>query len=146
MDTINLDNSQSTNILASKEKRLINFVIDYPISIIFTVLFSTLFVFTLELSGLLEKYAFISFEVLYILGFYFFWPFYFIISEGLFDGTIGKAITKTKVVDFNGKKPAFWRILFRSYSRFIPYEPMTFFSQKRLGWHDKVSRTKVVNR
>ncbi|MCA0365915.1 MAG: RDD family protein [Bacteroidetes bacterium] len=133
MDTIILDNSQPTNILASKEKRFINFLIDYPISIIFTVLFSTFFLSTLELSGVLSKYAFISSDAFSILGFYFFWPFYYIISEGLFDGTIGKAVTKTKVVDFNGQKPAFWRILIRSYSRFIPYEPMTFISQKRLG-------------
>ena len=146
MNPIFSENLRPQIVLASKEKRLINFLVDYPVSIILTGLFILVLKLILEFSDIFTESSSLKIDAILLLSFYFFWPFYYLISEGLLGGTIGKAITKTKVVDFNGEKPAFWRILIRTYSRFIPYEPLTFFSQKRLGWHDKVSRTKVVNK
>ncbi|MBK6979667.1 MAG: RDD family protein [Cytophagaceae bacterium] len=145
METIFIENSQPRLVLASKEKRLINFLVDYLVSIFLAGLLSLILNLILDFSGIFMEYSFLENDAIFVLFFYFFWPFYYIVSESLFGKTIGKSITKTKVVDFNGEKPAFWRILIRSFSRFLPYEPLTFFSQKRFGWHDKVSRTKVVN-
>ena len=58
--------------------------------------------------------------------------------------TIAKHITKTKVVDENGKKPNFQAILIRSLCRFIPFEPLSFLGEDKRGWHDKLSKTKVI--
>ncbi|MES1177910.1 MAG: RDD family protein [Myxococcales bacterium] len=68
---------------------------------------------------------------------------YYVVFEALTGRTPAKYITRTRVVDVMGGKPTFMQILGRSAARFIPFEPFSFFGSG-YGWHDKMSRTRVV--
>ena len=51
----------------------------------------------------------------------------------------------TRVVSENGTDPTFGQVAGRTLSRFIPFEPLSvLFSNTHLGWHDSLSKTKVV--
>lgn len=83
--------------------------------------------------------------ILYIVGAFGYYP----IFEGLFQGTLGKAITNTKVVNLEGGKPAFGYILLRSLVRMVPFEAFSYLffgSYPTKGWHDRWSQTLVVSR
>jgi uncharacterized RDD family membrane protein YckC len=71
---------------------------------------------------------------------------YYLLFEGLFQATPGKFITRTRVVDLDGNKPTFTQILGRTLTRFVPFEPLSFFSSTQDGWHDRWSGTRVVQR
>jgi uncharacterized RDD family membrane protein YckC len=93
-----------------------------------------MFVLTL-LSGPKHAGGLISYPVM--IGYYLFF-------EGTFGATPGKMITKTRVVRFDGDKPRFGQIVGRTLSRFVPFEPFSFFSNNSQGWHDRWSGTRVV--
>jgi|GEM_PF-2584390 len=69
---------------------------------------------------------------------------YYFVIESLFKTTFGKVVTNSIVVDAKGRKASSGRILLRALCRFIPFEAVTFLFSDR-GWHDKLSRTYVVN-
>ena len=72
-------------------------------------------------------------------------PLYYLFFEGIWQRTLGKWITKTKVVRYDGTKPHFLQILGRSFARWIPFEAFSFlFSNNPIGWHDRLSKTLVV--
>lgn len=68
---------------------------------------------------------------------------YYVAFEHNSQKTIGKMITKTKVVNLQGEKPELGDIISRSLCRFIPFDRISFFFSKN-GFHDKVSGTKVI--
>jgi len=65
------------------------------------------------------------------------------VMEHLFQKTVGKFITKTKVVTLNGDKPSVNDILIRTLCRLIPFDRLSFLFTKS-GFHDKISHTTVV--
>ena len=69
---------------------------------------------------------------------------YYFILETLTGKTLGKMITRTKVVDVNGQKPGSSVIALRTLSRLVPFEPFSFFGNPPRGWHDTWSKTWVV--
>ena len=70
---------------------------------------------------------------------------YYVVTEALFQRTIAKFITNTKVVKEDGSCPSFGQILGRSFARLIPFEALSFFNGKNpVGWHDSLSGTRVV--
>lgn len=69
---------------------------------------------------------------------------YYFVFESIFQRTLGKLITGTKVVDFNGRKPTLGMIAKRTLIRFIPFEAFSFPGKKAYGWHDRWSETYVV--
>lgn len=72
---------------------------------------------------------------------------YHLIFEAIFQKTIGKMLTGTKVVSVTGEKPSFLALLGRTFARYIPFEPLSFLfygSYPTLGWHDRLSGTLVV--
>ncbi|HEY6914196.1 MAG TPA: RDD family protein, partial [Paludibacter sp.] len=58
--------------------------------------------------------------------------------------SLGKIITKTKVITVDGDKPDFKTFLIRALCRFIPLESFSFLGSTDSGWHDSISRTRVV--
>ena len=58
--------------------------------------------------------------------------------------SIGKFITKTKVVSIDGTVPTQKDFLIRSLSRLVPFEAVSFLIGND-GWHDSWSDTRVVN-
>lgn len=68
---------------------------------------------------------------------------YYAIMEIKFQKTIGKFVTKTKVVKVNGEKPTDADIITRTFCRLIPFDRLSFLFVKN-GIHDSLSKTKVV--
>lgn len=72
---------------------------------------------------------------------------YHLIFEALFQRTVGKMLTGTKVVSVDGGKASFRALLGRTLARYIPFEPLSFLfygSYPTKGWHDRLSGTLVV--
>lgn len=68
---------------------------------------------------------------------------YYFILELTLGQTIGKMITKTKVVNTENKeKPNFTRILTRTISRLIPIDFLTYLFSSN-GIHDILSKTEL---
>ncbi|WP_417198809.1 RDD family protein [Bizionia sp.] len=60
-----------------------------------------------------------------------------------FQKTLGKFITKTKVVKLNREKPNPSDIINRTICRFIPFDGISYLFVKN-GLHDYLSKTKVI--
>ncbi len=58
--------------------------------------------------------------------------------------SLGKLITKTKVITLDGDRPDFRTVLIRSLCRHIPFDSLSFFGSTDAGWHDSISKTRVV--
>ena len=71
---------------------------------------------------------------------------YYIFFETLFGRTVGKFVTKTIVVNENGERATHEQILIRSLCRLIPFYEFSFFGIPVKAWHDKISKTYVVNK
>lgn len=69
---------------------------------------------------------------------------YYLTFEAITGRTLAKYITKTKVVTTNGENPDFQTILSRSLCRLIPFDQLSFLDSVNSGWHDKLSKTKVI--
>ncbi len=110
--------------------RFYNFLID---SMIYTI---TVLILALLLKNFLER------DLLkWILIFYYY--FYYLIMETIFGQTIGKMITKTRVVATNGKSPSFGRILLRTLLRLVPFDFISYFVSAQ-GIHDRFSKTELI--
>lgn len=125
-------------IQASKGKRFANFLIDYIIAILISVL---MFVLT-DLLGL----YFISNGLISNLFSLFLFALYYIICEGSSKGkTLGKLITKTRAINKDGSRMDMSTVVKRSFSRVVPFEQFSFFGSEPAGWHDRWSDTMVID-
>lgn len=68
---------------------------------------------------------------------------YYMVMEYTYQKTVGKFITKTKVVLTDGSKPDVGVILLRTICRLIPFDAISFISGKD-GFHDTLSKTTLV--
>lgn len=131
---------------ASTGKRFANYIIDLLFFYVFSFLFGMFLGLVLyivapsTLSVFEEENIFINYMFGFVAG-----VIYYSSFEVLTGRTIGKFITKTKVVDENGNSPDFGAIIIRSLCRFIPFEQFSFLGDTGTGWHDKISKTRVVN-
>ncbi len=71
---------------------------------------------------------------------------YYFLTEVYFSRTLAKMLTKTIVVKFDGSKPTITAIFYRTASRLIPIDFISYMGAVPSGWHDALSRTYVVNR
>ena len=143
MNTLNF--RVTTDLHASKSNRFLNFVIDtiayYALSFISGIFLGLLAMIGIEAplnsiaEGSIGPYVF-SFGVFLI---------YFIVFEVFLQRTLGKYITKTKVVMEDGSKPKASDIIIRSLCRLIPFEVFSFLNDDARGWHDSMSNTYVVD-
>lgn len=138
----------SPDVLATKGIRFANLIIDYIVTFVIGFVIGVLIVL---LSELTDSYAiydivvesenrlvdYIFNAIIVIL--------YYTIIETLTGRSIGKYITKTKVVTHEGLKPTFENILIRSLSRVIPFDSFSFLGTEGKGWHDSISKTYVVD-
>jgi uncharacterized RDD family membrane protein YckC len=127
-------------LLATKIQRFVNYVLDISIFLLLGLAYRYIkYVVTFnEIVGFQEDMfkvrLFISVPIAVV---------YYSAFEFLFGRTPSKFITQTKVVSIEGGKPSFHKILLRSCCRFIPLNVFSFLFAK-LGWHDKISQTRVV--
>ena len=71
---------------------------------------------------------------------------YYLSFEAYNGQTIGKRITNTKVVNKDGTKPSFVAIIFRSFLRLIPIDPLSYLFGSEQGFHDKIASTRLVKK
>ncbi|MBC9797859.1 RDD family protein [Sinomicrobium weinanense] len=68
---------------------------------------------------------------------------YYAVMEIKLQKTVGKFVTKTKVVKINGENPTDGDIITRTFCRLIPFDRLSFLFVKN-GIHDFLSKTKVI--
>ena len=130
-------------VMASQGKRVANYIID---RICWTLLF---FLLGLLLAATGNDGALAWLEDINPILDYFLTAIvatlYYSLFEFFANGkTIGKLITRTRVINEYGETPDFGTILGRSLARFVPFEPFSFLGSQANGWHDKWSKTMVV--
>jgi len=137
----------SPEVLATKGIRFANFILDYIVQLSLGVAIGVVIGVISELTG---SYGFIDFFfnsgrlMEFIFG-YIILLIYYTTIETLTGRSLGKYITKTKVVLYDGSKPTFNEILVRSLCRIIPFEHFSFLGEEGKGWHDSISKTYVVD-
>lgn len=128
--------------LASKERRFANLLLD---SFIFGIPMGILeFIFAEVLNAYGYDGTFFERHRDWIIYPEFF--LYYFCSECLFGTTLGKKITRTKIVTVDGRKPSLRQCLIRSIVRFVPFEPLSFYFGRPIGWHDSWSGTRVITK
>jgi len=128
---------------AEISKRVWNYVIDVIAIVVLEVITG---VFIVMLYGLDSGIYSLLFNDYYgRIGFVFVLNIiYYTLFEAFTGKTIGKYFTKTKVINLQGDKPGWARILLRSVCRFVPFDQISFILNDHLGWHDTLSKTLVV--
>ena len=122
--------------LAGKGKRFANLILDFIFLIIFLIGVSYLFVL-IGLTKTIEDVNDYLFVIIII-------SIYYVSTEVLLGETIAKFITRTKVVTVSGSEPNILSIIVRTACRYIPFEPFSVLVNT-IGWHDSISKTRVVN-
>ncbi|MEE1946821.1 RDD family protein [Pedobacter sp. KR3-3] len=74
--------------------------------------------------------------------FYFLSTLYYLLSEGIFNTSVGKIIMGNMIVDDEAQKPSVGQRIGRTFSRLIPFDAISFFWPR--GWHDRLTDTYVV--
>lgn len=69
---------------------------------------------------------------------------YYWIMELSTGKTLGKYITRTKIVKEDGSQPNALNVLGRTLCRFIPFDFLTYIGSKKRGLHDSVPKIYVI--
>ncbi len=114
---------------SNKSKRIVNFIIDFGVIVIVS---SLIYVFTSNsiATGIIIWIIFLL---------------YYILMEAITGKTLGKRITKTRVVNLSGSKPKPGLILIRTFLRCNPFDAVSYLFGNVHGTHDLLSKTKVVD-
>lgn len=133
---------------ASKGQRLANFFIDYIVQVLIGGVIGIVVGFIVNITDNIALYNWFFVDTSrwkdYLLGIIIL-IIYFTVIETLTAHSIGKYISKTKIVMEDGSKPKLSDILLRSICRLIPFEQFSFLGKDGRGWHDKQSETYVVD-
>ena len=122
---------------ASKTKRCLNGIIDLVLSNVLAVALQTGMA-SGRADWLLDPPNAAFWHCALLLGYYF-------AFEAIFSQTPAKWMTVTKVMTEYGNRPTIGRVLIRSMVRFIPFDAFTFLNRSCNGWHDRWSRTCVID-
>ena len=117
--------------------RFLNFIIDFFVWLILVTIIGFIIGLFVQMTDqvIIQVFGYVLFFGTFV-G-------YYAIMEIKFQKTVGKFITKTKVVKMNGEKPENSDIISRSFCRLIPFDRISFLFMKN-GIHDMLSKTKVV--
>ncbi|MDJ1470528.1 RDD family protein [Xanthocytophaga flava] len=129
-------------------KRLANYIIDFILSYIIAVI--VMIIIGVVWGALIDEDIISNIDEINslvdrLITFFFQITCYYIPLEYFSGKTIGKMITRTKVVTEEGEKPDFGTIVGRNCVRIISFEVFSFLSETPVGWHDKASGTMVVD-
>lgn len=128
----NVENNSVSSLI-----RFVNFVIDFIVIFIFYGMIVPNFEQFLNLTSKAEL-------IIYRMGtLVLFFAIYYIPFEHKYQKTLGKIITKTKVVNLEGEKAELGDIISRTFCRLIPFDRFSFFFTRN-GFHDAISKTKVI--
>jgi len=117
----------------SRKKRLVNFIVDI-------IVIGILMEITFRIEEVVDYKIFVkTLRVIIVLGGY------YILMEYFIGKTVGKYITKSKVVNYDGSKISFRTAIIRNLCRWIPFEFMSLaLGNDAKAWHDTLSKTQVV--
>lgn len=128
---------------ATKGQRFGNYIIDRILAYAFAIVVAAGLGAMIGLSGGTGEGVFEGLP-LYILM-YSSYLGYYTLMEGLTKGrTIGKLITRTQAVTFDGQPITFKLAFLRSLCRIVPFEAFSGFGSA--PWHDRWTETTVVNK
>lgn len=117
--------------------RLIHFVVDLFCFVLIALILGL--IAGLFISSPSETILELLDSILLIVSFFL----YFVFMEYKFQRTIGKFLTKTKVVMSDGSKPLLNEIFIRTICRLIPFDHFSYLFTPN-GFHDRLSNTTVV--
>lgn len=117
--------------------RFIHFIVDTIAFVILTIIFA--FVLGLFINPTDQSLMNLMGYLMLAAGFFG----YYVFMETKFQKTIGKFITKTKVVNKNGTRPEVGDIVRRTFCRLIPFDRVSFLFTPN-GFHDKLSDTTII--
>lgn len=69
---------------------------------------------------------------------------YYILTEGMTGRTLGKLVTRTRVVNAGHGEVPLGRVVLRTLSRFVPFEMLSLYFNDGVPWHDSWSGTRVM--
>jgi uncharacterized RDD family membrane protein YckC len=127
---------------AGAGRRFLNLIIDmiiiYVISFLEGIILNVLF--GSEVSKYICAIYIISLGTIFL---------YYYLFEYIFQKTIAKFITGTKIVLNDGARVNSKAVIIRTISRFIPFEAFSIYTgkdeeQKNTWWHDRWSKTSVI--
>lgn len=135
--------------IANKKKRLANFIIDgIAVIIVCLLLYGLLFLFNtvVPFIDIIFTNIFLIFATGSIISICAH-LLYYVPLESKYHVTLGKLITGTYVLRNDGLYASSGTILYRTIGRLFPFEPLSIlFSNKKVGWHDRVSDTVVIEK
>jgi uncharacterized RDD family membrane protein YckC len=71
---------------------------------------------------------------------------YYFPLEAFSHGTFGKLLTDSRVIKLNGLKITPMDALLRAFCRCIPFNGLSFLFTNGIGWHDTITKTRVVTK
>ncbi len=116
----------------SKGIRFIHFIVDSFIWFIVS------FILTLPLNATKTRDMLLGYIIMFLV-----YVFYYALFELKWQKTVGKMITKTKVVSYSEQKPSNTDIVVRTFSRLVPFDVISYVFVRN-GIHDILSKTKVI--
>lgn len=122
---------------ANWKLRILNYIID-------TLSIVIIFYLSLQLLTVLAKYIPFEFTIDFSFLLLIIFVIYYLTLETLTGKTIGKLFTHTIVVNSDGNRPNIKQVILRTIMRVFTIEVLSFLSHNPLGWHDRISGTKVV--
>ncbi|RPJ77464.1 MAG: RDD family protein [Alphaproteobacteria bacterium] len=136
---------KSIGSVASQGKRFANYILDLIFYLIFCVVIGFILgiIFAIFSPSLLNIFNDDNKILNYLIGFIAIFI-YYSTFEALTGKTLAKFITRTKVINESGSKPNYKEILLRTLCRFIPFEAFSFLGDDNSGWHDQLSKTRVI--
>lgn len=117
--------------------RFIHFIVDTIAYSILTMIFS--FILGLFINPSDQNLMTILVYLMFAIGFFG----YYVFMETKYQKTIGKFITKTKVINKNGTIPELGDIVRRTFCRLIPFDRISFLFTSN-GFHDRLSDTTLI--
>ena len=136
---LNIDDFKEIYELADSGQRFVNFLIDLLVS------YALMFAGGMMIGVLEEVGAGDIGTILFLIMLFMAFAGYYAIMEKIFGQTLGKMVSKTRVVDVNGGPISWGQAIGRTFARRIPFEPFSIlFSSKSIGWHDSLASTRVI--
>ncbi|MEO0471957.1 MAG: RDD family protein [Bacteroidota bacterium] len=128
--------------LASMGKRFTNLIVDRIFLYLLQMIFGGMAFIVADLLG---EFGMKYMDMVSIVTGLFLGTFYYALMEIITGKTIGKYITKTRVIHVDSRPASAGQIIGRSFARLIPFNAFSFlFGDPPEGWHDTLSKTRVV--
>jgi uncharacterized RDD family membrane protein YckC len=143
-----LSDVEFSPVLASSGQRLLNYIIDLTVFYMIIVFVAGMIIYGTGGNGITDSDSSDSLlsELVLRIVFLFIYSFLYCLVELILGGrTLGKVITGTKAVNMDGTRMKPQTILIRSLIRAIPFEQFSALGNPCYPWHDKWSKTYVVD-